>query len=257
MVITEVEPVVLRAVATTAVALNTLLTIPTFVFITQQVLAGVWKLPDEEDFPCRRAVHVHGRRVALLALLLALALGVPGLPVIIVWVGSIASPFMVFVFPLCFHAVLRWREFQNGRYPRGKFWALLLCHTVVLVIGVGGEHPSLLVAHLQSSVRVLTGTTDGQARCSRLCRSQTQRAFATQLTKAVRRDLEWFQRMAICTEHPAKRVSAEPSASQAVLPLASQPPAPASHPPAANVRPAAASSGRRPLLAPSGPISTS
>ena len=196
MVITEVEPVVLRAVATTAVALNTLLTIPTFVFITQQVLSGVWKLPDEEDFPCRRAVHVHGRRVALLALLLALALGVPELPVIIVWVGSIASPLMVFVFPLCFHATLRWREFQNGRYPRSKFWTLLLCHTAVLVIGVGGAHPRLLVAHLQSSVRVLTGTTGGQARCSRLCRSQTQRVFVTQLTKAVRRDLEWFQRMA-------------------------------------------------------------
>ena len=161
VVITEVEPVVLRAVATTAVALNTLLTIPTFVFITQQVLAGVWKLPDE-DFPCRRAVHVHGRRVALLALLLALALGVPELPKIIVWVGSIASPLMVFIFPLCFHATLRWRDFQNGRYPRGKFWTLLLCHTLVLVIGVGGVHP-LLVAHLQSSVRVLTGTTGGWA----------------------------------------------------------------------------------------------
>ena len=153
VVITEVEPVFLRAVATTAVALNTLLTIPTFVFITQQVLAGVWKLPDEEDFPCRRAVHVHGRRVALLALLLALALGVPELPVIIIWVGSIASPLMVFVFPLCFHATLRWREFQNGLYPRGKFWTLLLCHTVVLVIGVGGAHPRLLVAHSRRECR--------------------------------------------------------------------------------------------------------
>jgi amino acid permease len=140
---TSLEPFALNAAATIAVAVNTVLTIPTFLFIIQQILSGVWPLPAEDGRAgggrwSRRALHVQGRRVCLLVVILVPAVAVPELPSLMVWVGSLASPLIIFVLPLSFHLKLRWRELRQGLYSRAVFGLLCVGHAVVLTIGISG-----------------------------------------------------------------------------------------------------------------------
>jgi amino acid permease len=120
------------------------LTIPTFLFIIQHILSDVWPLPAEEPTAAAggwtnsRVLHAQGRRLGLLFVVLAPALAVPELPAMMVWVGSLASPLMVFVLPLSFHLKLRWREMQSGLYSRAQFCLLCVGHSVILAVGTAG-----------------------------------------------------------------------------------------------------------------------
>ena len=140
---TALQPFALDAAVTIAVAVNTVLTIPTFLFIIQHILSDVWPLPEEQTAGAAgrknsRALHVHARRLCLLFAVLAPALAVPELPAMMVWVGSLASPFMVFILPLSFHLKLRWGEVRSGLYSRARFCLLCVGHSVVLAIGMTG-----------------------------------------------------------------------------------------------------------------------
>ena len=128
VVITALEPLELRTLATAALALNTVLTMPTFLFILQRVLAKVGPPPPPAAAAAgataaaaaappqaqHGAARTHGTRVVLLLAILALALAVPQLPAIMSWVGSTATPAVVFVLPLAFHLKLRWRDLRCG-----------------------------------------------------------------------------------------------------------------------------------------------
>ena len=144
VVTTALQPFALNAAVTIAVAVNTVLTIPTFLFIVQHILSDVWPLPTEEptattdDSRSSRALHVQGRRLGLLFVVLAPALAVPELPAMMVWVGSVASPLMVFILPLSVHLKLRWREMRSGIYSRTRFCLLCVGHSVVLAVGTAG-----------------------------------------------------------------------------------------------------------------------
>jgi amino acid permease len=141
---TALQPFALNAAVTIAVAVNTVLTIPTFLFIIQHILSDVWPLPAEEPTAAAggwtnsRVLHAQGRRLGLLFVVLAPALAVPELPAMMVWVGSLASPLMVFVLPLSFHLKLRWREMQSGLYSRAQFCLLCVGHSVILAVGTAG-----------------------------------------------------------------------------------------------------------------------
>jgi hypothetical protein len=53
------------------------------------------------------------------------------------WVGSTATPLVVFALPLSFHLKLRWRDVQRGLYSPRRFRALCVTNTLVGVVGLG------------------------------------------------------------------------------------------------------------------------
>eukprot|EP01047_Picozoa_sp_COSAG01_P059684 COSAG01_NODE_7201_length_3306_cov_59.287496_3_plen_520_part_00 len=152
VVITALEPLGLRTLATAALALNTVLTLPTFLFILQAVLAKIGGGgAGERPLPPART---HGTRVVLLLLILALAVAVPRLPAIMSWVGSTATPAVVFVLPLAFHLKLRWRDASAGLYSAARLCVLCVVHALVLAVGLTGAVLGVWVS------------VDGTDRCS-------------------------------------------------------------------------------------------